>query len=139
MVATVQKPVGSWLSLSPWLILPCCQHNPQPTVDHSSRAADIPYVALDAVKEPVGGGVVALRGDGRLAELALLARDDVAGREAPRDLLEALADAFFCEWELIVWEEMGFLPRIGIPISKSAGSASSSLLAGVMWVLVLAE
>ena len=68
-------------------------HNPQSTIDHSGRAADIPDVALDPLEEAVGGGVVALGGDGRLAELALLARDDVAGGEAPRNLLEALADA----------------------------------------------
>lgn len=54
----------------------------------------IPDVALDAVEEAVGGGVVALGSDGRLAELALLAGDDVAGGQAPRDLLETLADAF---------------------------------------------
>lgn len=35
---------------------------------------------------------MALGRDGRLAELAFLACDDIAGGEAPRDLLEALAD-----------------------------------------------
>lgn len=53
---------------------------------------DIPDVALHALEQPVGGGVVALGGDGGLAELALLTGDDIMGREAPRDLLEAQAD-----------------------------------------------
>lgn len=51
------------------------------------------YAALGPLKQPVGGGVVALGGGGGLAKLALLTGDGIALGEALRDLLETLTNA----------------------------------------------